>query len=725
MNKRIVLIAGVLALVGCTSPGVKGVTCESDADCGSGKCSNNVCVGGSGTGSSSSSTSGSSGSGSSSSSSSSTGSSGTTSSSSGSTSSTGSTGSSGSSGTTGYVDAGPACGGDCATPGDYCDTSVDGGVCTAAYAVTLVSPVASSFVDGGGANAVVTVTVAANSGYAQPSTVVLSEGSCGPSGTQLMGAGPFTGTWVPSSPVDGPVQLCATAYWPDAGEVGRSGLETVQVDVTPPTLNLSLLRAPGPTSDPTSGYGTAYIRDEPALPFDPGADDDGGSGVASVSVTIDGVAATSPINLQALPMNAAQKTFTLSAVATDGVGNVSAAHMAQIPVTRWKWVAVLPTPANVLMPAVAADGTAFAAIANGGTPNVAAILPDGGQLWAAQFSGTPRLPPAIAPTNGDRMVVVEANGPTHLLKTADGSDAGFDSINNNTVQSMAIASGGGNPDTADIVAYDGNLYGFRADGTPYLAADNFGLNLSGILAHSQFGVFGTSTPALISVTRSTSDIFGNPTTIAPLAEDPTDSNATASFGPVSDDGGYFFFSDTNRTIGHVSTSSGTETPASVVVSRSIVSEMNVPVAGTVLAALNNGTVARVWVEGGALQTAKTTLSASHGFLAGSDNLYVVGSGTSGGTLVSTFDLTSGLPADGGLGTVAWQSTITDVASDSPAIGCARPGSHESVLLIPTTTGRVIALVIDDSGLRNSPWPKARHDQLNSANSTTPLLMNCP
>jgi len=49
----------------------------------------------------------------------------------------------------------------------------------------------------------------------------------------------------------------------------------------------------------------------------------------------------------------------------------------------------------------------------------------------------------------------------------------------------------------------------------------------------------------------------------------------------------------------------------------------------------------------------------------------------------------------------------------------------SQLLVPTSKGQLLSLIIDDASLDTSAkWPKVRRDLLNSANLATPIT-GCP
>lgn len=715
-TSRIALLAAVLLLAGCTRPGVRGITCDTDADCAQGQaCSNEVCVGGSGSGSSSGSTSGSSGSSSGSTSGSTGSSSGSTSGSSG---SGGSSGSSGSSGSTGGC-------GPCTAPGDYCDPQRS--QCTPAYALAFAAPAPGGWVDGGGSAVQVTAIVAVGSTYAQPARVVLSQGvgSCSADAGDLASdAGSWSGAWRPSPAVDGPQQLCADAFWADGGHLATTSV-AVSVDVTPPALAPSLSRQPDDGSDPDSTFPTAFARDEDPLAISAGASDDGGSGVGQVTfelTDLDGGAAPgltgSVLSLQQPPI-ADHGTVRVHVTAWDRVLNSASADL-DVPITRWKWVVDTHAGAPLLEPASPPGGRIYVAAATSGVDNVFAFEPDGGKVWSTAVADPPSLAPALGRLRRDAIFV--AQGSTGKVSVVDLAGGSYTKNVDTSVNALATVdtadSSGTSADAAVLtssasellwmVVEDSSQAPLNDDLTPVAESGA----AQGLFADS-FNIWygATETTAFVpayvlrSVPADTSAPgFGTAQTRIGLSEPIT-------VGPVASSQDAYFGSTASAKfrLGHVDLGNSSETPTAATLAASVASEPVIDVGRNAYVA--TGSTLTQYSPSLTAVPGPSGVAADQGMLLTAGHLYAL----SGQALTDV-----SLGASGGsFGTSAWSLSLTGLgtASAPPGLLCGPNGT--SAVLVPTAQGKLAAIVIDEPGLApNAPWPKARRDLLNSANIQT-------
>jgi hypothetical protein len=702
MTRHIAIVGAVLVILGsgCVKAGVSGQSCDQTSDCKNGdRCDNHLCLPAGG-----SSGAGTSGSGST-----------------GTTGSTGTSGSSGSSGsTTGRQDAGPPCGGPCSRPGDYCDMRTDGGACTPAYAVSFVAPGSGTLIDGGPQTAVVHVAVVSASNYGQPAQVVLSVG-CDGGGAQL--SQPDGGNWFGtfSSNVDGTLQLCAAAYWLDAGHVGDAG-EAVTVDVTAPTLAPSLSRDPVDFNDPSGPDGGAFARDEDPVTIDANASD---AHLMSVTyaLLVDGGSAggldpnTGVLTLQTPPLEE-RAIYTVVVTATDAVGNQSSKTVA-VPVTRWKWTATLPVSGNnLLAPAVGHDGTIYevATVSSGTAPNVFALNLDGGVRWSATVPHAPVAGAALAPDAG--VLFVLDGQEMSLLRSVDGGIShGAIALTGPSTPapefSVAFAPASSGLETAFVVGKSNNavLTGIGSDGTTHALGFN-GVASSGNYAFGSQANVGLSSGS----TRSYEIVDFTGTLFRQL--DGGTINESLKAGPYGDSSEAFLAGGGGVQLLHVDLSGASpiESPGPLTLLDTISGEVLIPAAGMAVVAV--GPTKLVEVSVGSVMTPRNlSLAAGDtGMLLATTSLYALS-----GPVATAVDYGS----PGATGASRWQVDLSQlgsvVATAAPSLMCS---AHSTSWLLVPTNGALVALVIDEAGLSTTaPWPKYRRDFANSANAG-PVAQAC-
>lgn len=700
MNRRLLtclLVVG--AAVGCMKP---GEACDSASDCKKGdRCDNHICLPAS------------------------SGSSGSITGASGSTGSTGSTGSSGSSGTSGGFDAGPPCGGPCVAPGDYCNTGLGThGQCSPAYTVAFVTPAAGALLDGGSQPADVSVSIVSGLNYGKPGRVILSVG-CTDGGAALSSSGSdWTGTFAAGVSSDGPLDVCAAAFLDDGGLVA-SARQTVTVDVTPPTLNLSLSRQPTNTNDPSLGA-AAFARDEDPVQVNAGASD--ATGPVTVTYQLrqedggaaNGLDANGTFTLQTPPMGERER-FTVLVNATDAAGNQASATLA-VPVTRWKWVATLPVlGSSLLPPAVAHDGTIFEvvnAVPTGNTPNAFAINVDGGLRWSAIIPHAPIAGAALAADAGKLFVL--DNQEMSILLMGDGGAAHTPIALTGPAAPAAEFSLGASSvsgfETAFVSGFANNarLTEIAADGSASA------LTFSNL---SSTGNYSFGSQANVGLT-STSTRFFETVDFSAGAFTQLDGgiiNESLKGGPYGDSSEAFLVGGGGGVqLLHLDLTgaSPVETPGPLTLPDSISGEVLISAASKALVAVGTGKIAEVTVASPMVAADLAQVGGNTGMLLATSSLYALS-----GAQVAAIDY--GTP--GASHALRWQVDLSQLsastlATAAPSLACSTHGT--SWLLVPTN-GALVALVIDEAGLNTSaPWPKSRRDFANSANAALPLNA-CP
>lgn len=591
-----------------------------------------------------------------------------------------------------------------------------------------------------------------------------AQGSWAATGAQ---AGTYSARWDPNNSGSQGEYLLEAA-WPEAG--GPRAQLRVRVDTQLPVLRVVVPPAPQPAA--ANGFtfmdpaGAAWRRDQGVQVQVESDSADLDPSSLSVSVRLSGASALSGLRLVQsstcgtawcgtvdvplwqVEMPAFRGAFTVEARGRDLAGN-SGVATASLPVTRWKWAFAGQVGPLRTAPALGAGGTVYVAGSNT-NGKVFALRPEGSVLWEAllgaamsspvvggSVGGSERvyvaltegsttrlhvlsgasgsvelrcpsadgtyagmLPVALGLTqlsNGTRLVeaaVAVVSGQAGLVASVDGQVACVESpLNVSLAQGAALAVRGANVFVGNTA--DGRVRGLTVSPTTGLMSDRAGYNppVAGVV------------PVGLALTQEQWVVGSGPQL--------NSQGGAGVFGfPESGSGGSWRFqSSSHSQAGH----------------------LVVGVDDTVFfgrwQSSGSSLLSYLRVRDDDPRESSSLSGAVQGapVLGRSGWLYTAIAGTSTGAARSDV--------------VAWdaynlrsQWSLTGVAGQvegSLALDCARGASGtplsvaHGVLYVPSTDGRLYALVVDSAGPdRQAPWPKFQRDVRNTGNPAAPIS-DCP
>jgi outer membrane protein assembly factor BamB len=577
----------------------------------------------------------------------------------------------------------------------------------------------------------------------------------------------YTAVWaVPAA--QGPFTL--KVAHPTAGAVQGAEVN-VQVDRLPPDFTIAFTppnRSAGTDTiqadqrDPTSGYETAFRRDETVTvrvtANEPvgnvtltvkGIGADGNPGQAQPAVTIQPVSTcpesppfcgTATVDFSVPEMRAVRGTMELQVEGQDNAGNRGAKN-AQVKVTRWKWA--FNAGGNILgTPAIGNKGTIYFGTGGFGNGRAYAMGPDGDKLWeyaAGDVSGSPAV--GAATSNNEEYVYIAArsggSSPRfYALHGSNGSEKGQCPVSGSGSFQGALAVGMVMDNKSEaretgVGIYNtasGRVIGIRPD-----AASSPCIEISGGVPR------GAAGGALV---MKDVHIF-YPTEGAAVASYDLDSGSSRVGWPQSTNHQARGLTLLGNTL--YGGAGGSDNPPSG-------SLFKIPTAGGGLSvvypatgssrvfnlSIGSGNVAYFGAETGSDKSLASLALDSTGAAPRNS----LGAGTlRGAPVVGRNDRLYTLNTEGRV--TAWTaSTLTpqwsvelvldlSAVDASPTLDCHRDASGQGLTGRSVGTlyfgggTRLYALVVDSPGLDpNSPWPKYQHDARNTGNPATPIT-NCP
>jgi outer membrane protein assembly factor BamB len=303
---------------------------------------------------------------------------------------------------------------DCTDVGYECRVDAsDAGVCVLAFSgIELLSPDGGTY--GPDASVPVLARLVRKPGFTKsaPSQAALSVDGLD-AGTAMGSADEYRTTVRTTGLASGSHSVMVTVAFADAGLSAHGGFE---VDAMAPGVEVVVEPRSGlPDQDPLSM--SAWKLDEAALvrvtvdggrPAELGDLTTAWAGAVSAASCTGGCTGNCrcfAVSLAGAPLAGFRGQVSLSIGAIpDAVGNQSAAQVANIDVTRFKWqrtFALGSGTSSVLPVTVGVDGTVVVTLGDAptGAPRVVALAQDGGTLWGALTGGTMLAGP-VASTTG-------------------------------------------------------------------------------------------------------------------------------------------------------------------------------------------------------------------------------------------------------------------------------------------------------------------------------------
>ncbi|QRK14256.1 PQQ-like beta-propeller repeat protein [Archangium violaceum] len=657
----------------------------------------------------------------------------------------------------------------CDTPCAPYEACVATNTCGPLYTDLMVKPGDGSVLKAGEVEVRAELSVRAGFTPNYPETlnfsVVRSDG--GPSGTLVQverNEGVYIARWTP--PGDGVFRL--TVAHPEAG--GPSTTVNLAVDATPPTFLVTVPPADAgvPTerttyTDPTSGFATAWRRDQVApveiRTNEPNLDPstltvvlqgtDGGT-VPGGPVTAfaqsepcdAGFCGVAQVKLWEPPFDTFRGTMTVEVSGADKVGNTgSSSH--SFNVTRWKWVFDGAAGTIKSVPGIGATGTVYLGTNANTSGKVFALAPDGTLKWESEVGAVVGGPAVGASDGGTEPIYVGVNrNSTGFLSALQSGDGG-------TLLECSMPSNG---------AFEGGLALGKTSSAQLETAVSVYNGNSGVSV-----IAGIRPNASISCPVIERLSSGEPIPVL-----------TAGTPIVMRDDNIFFSGDVSGQFKITSYAFGSPIPRSnwpvnpPTVPRSLalvgsdimsVAAGSDSVSGGLFKISQAGAadVTRLYPAGSAWS------SRVYGFAVGSADNVFFGAEPSGSIEFNRLNLTNGAvqtasisPAiratpvvgvNGNVYTVTTNGTVRAWSADalsprwtlasalgtvdaSPTLDCPRDASgalvdgNHGVLYVPVG-GKLHAFVVDSRGLDTSaPWPKYQHDSRNTGNPDTPIS-SCP
>lgn len=556
----------------------------------------------------------------------------------------------------------------------------------------------------------------------------------------------------------GPTTLTAMMTLADAGLTARLMLD---VDKTPPTVDVVVEPRPVSLGDPDPVQATAWKLDEaatvrvtvtnglPATASNISVPWSGAVTSATCQAACTGDCRCFAVDLAGSTVNGLRDTAWLQVTGiSDLVGNAASTVDAGVAVTRMKWARTMTLASSTvpLLPvAVAQDGL----VVWGGqdapmvTPRLHATQPDGGSAWTAVNAGTITAGPVVGSgnawvaTDGLAATFSQLNG----VSLATGSAGASDCVATTALQgtfggdlALAVPTSGSEfpvgVRNGQVRAGDGTCNAFSlpdagtASSAPHLAVQT---------------VSGASTEAFVAYegrtqlwkqTLSATNWTGNGWATLPSGTQPRGlffdgmGRVGGGGGGVVGNGAVFVTSSAGSLSGTLSTSVGASNAGSPVVGN-----------GFVLWGDTDGNILKVPYASGAFGTAMTTptslgdLQGSMPLLGASELVYLVGSGGSLSVRRAS-DMAEVWSAQ--LATLTTTGNVSQLALDvyrgaAGAKDCGKPLGLLYVTTKQSTTATLNAVLVDSKGLQaDAPWPKYQRDNGNRANISQPLTpWTCP
>lgn len=585
--------------------------------------------------------------------------------------------------------------------------------------------------------------------------------------TTLQGqAGIFSAQPVTPTGSSGPATLTVFADFADAG---FSASVEVTVDRQAPVVSMAFVPAPARLTtadfsevDPSAP--TAFKRDEVAeLQVGSSeaiqvasADFTGLTPASAITPTACSVGCGQAlcscfaVDLAGLEMNGFRQTFSVALSArADAYGNVaSTGSSADLPVTRWRWsrsvkVGSANAPIAVHSPAVAPGGTVYVGVEQDSSSGaVLAVRPDG-SLLPGFDAGAPYGAVTASPVIGARLYVsvksaTEGAIRSHSLGSGEDGDGAVCGASARLFNSaMALADLGNSSERVVAVSRNGVLVAARPAAAVSRCVESAVPSLSG---SNRYSLVADNAETYLANTSSAtlSRVPWNALTPVPL-----------TWGTRVETTAHNLFSDGLVRVGTVVGGGGGLTTGGV---------YGVPVAD-----FSTSAPARFTLDGGSSAATAPAVAGS-----ASAPEFVYGNGSRvvavplNGTTPPSFgvgnsvDLAGsdlvGTPAVGSDGTIyvvsdtgvvtaltsvlapRWSVSLGGAVGSSVALDtargaagarvCSRPGT----LYVGTTdTGRLHALIVDSRGLSGTaPWPTYQHDGARTGNPTRSLQdWSCP
>ena len=586
-------------------------------------------------------------------------------------------------------------------------------------------------------------------------------GSGGEFSAPLVMQGVYTTQWTP--PGDGTFEL--TVSYPEEG--GPSVMAQVTVN-RPPDLSLTVTSATPMAAaggfiyaDPVTPEAwrrdqTASVRIESnALDLDPASvtvvvhGANGGSdltGLSPVPVTpcMAAYCASVEVPLWKPGLLAFRGDFAVEVTAKDTGGQQGSA-MATIPVTRWKWSFTAGT-GGLSSPAIGQMGTVYFGT-NESSGKVFAVAPEGMEKWENPLGavmGSPAVGAYNSSTGVERVYVGATNGSSGSALYALGAGGTAASANQCTSGEVSTAIAvlttkrpeESSPlETAFVLDDDGFLVGLRPGAVGARNCALSSLSASGSRPGASTIAKGSDVYFMDSTTKVQGYSFSGTNWASKSGYTAPSINATVTglgfsstgfvvgaagvTGTGTHMGGVFAFSATDGTGLWKNPDSFSGEPVrnmSIAGGNAVIYGRDA--AGSVLTS--------VALMSNVIQTSTNTTGIAGAPVLGASNiLYTASSvGTSGVGEVTAWRADTLAPL--------WKlSDSVGVVTSSPTIDCARdtagaitPATY-GVLYVPSTNGKLYALVVDSPGLdTTAPWPKYQHDARNTGNPDTALTA-CP
>lgn len=660
--------------------------------------------------------------------------------------------------------------------GRVCDPSlkaclVDSVVDAGSWGIEWVSPLNNARV---GKTVTLVAKVTTPTGETPPSSVdfhgVHAGTDAGVMGTlSRTDAGSYASAWTPDS--EGTYSFQAVVEPTNPDQTGAlSDPLNVTVDLTAPVLGLVIPEAPTRPADSATTSWTdpsssgAYRRDEttPVTVWSDAPDVD----PASVHVSVVGFATPAPAPIEIAGLQACSAgnahhgakfcrvgeldlakpelvgmrgSFTVAAAGADDLGNTSSVD-GSVEVTRWKWSFDAGTEAIAVTPAVGHEGNLYLATSAATQGSLISVNPDGTQNWSAATGSMLTAPSVGETTDGDdRIYVAQASGADYGLAAyaADGSlltpnCMGIGASTSAASLSVAPRSSGAETAFSAVEAGDGtakNLLALDVDSTDCLRSSAASLTppfpdgaLSGDGSNLYYGTGSGGTVVKYSLTGGAwTDNGGWAHDVQLTVPSVAVTGAGIAGGGGPGEGGLFALDPASSaldwTYPSVSPASGFGTVGDVVAGAE----------GQLFAGLTNASTsptnrlvaAKVGTTSFAFQSATV---AGAPILGENRRLYTV-SPTGSLSVFEAADLTPLWTASVASGSVAASPNMDCTRNPDGSKAAGRPG----VLYIPTTSGKLFAVIVDSRGIDTSAdWPKYLHDPRNTSNAQTSLAeFACP